>query len=72
LPAWLGWSAAVFAVLFAVTMFGLFSDDEEGGPLGIVFFIGLLAQFLCVIAASVVMIGRGRTSPHVSRRAIPA
>jgi hypothetical protein len=72
LPAWLGWSAAAFAVLFAVTQVGVFSDDEEGGPLGIVFFMGLLAQFLWVIAASVVMIGRGRTSPQVSRRAIPA
>jgi hypothetical protein len=52
----------VFAAFFAVTMLGLFSDDEEGGALGIAFFLGLLAQFLWVVAASVVMIGRARTA----------
>jgi hypothetical protein len=73
LPGWLGWSAAVFAAFFAVTMLGLFSDDEEGGALGIAFFLGLLAQFLWVVAASVVMIGRARTAaPQISKRAAPA
>jgi hypothetical protein len=73
LPGWLGWSAAVFAGLFAVTLLGLFSDDEEGGALGIAFFLALLAQFLWVVAASVVMIGRAHAAaPGLSNRAVPA
>ena len=73
LPSWLGWSAAVFAVFFTVTLLGVFSDDEEGGPLGIAFFIGLLAQFLWVVAASVAMIrSAGKASPRVAQRAVSA
>jgi hypothetical protein len=72
LPAWLGWSAGVFAALFAVTQFGLFSDDEEGGVLGIVFFLALLAQFLWIVAASIVMLGRARPETRVSRQAVAA
>jgi hypothetical protein len=72
LPSWLGWSAAVFAVLFAVTLLGVFSRDDEGGVLGIAFFLGLLAQFLWVVAASIVMITRARKAPRVADRAVPA
>jgi cytochrome bd-type quinol oxidase subunit 2 len=72
LPSWLGWSAAAFAVLFAVTLLGIFSRDDEGGPLGIAFFLGLLAQFLWILAAGVVMIRRTGPRPGGTQRAVPA
>jgi hypothetical protein len=72
LPGWLGWTAAAFAAIFAVSMLGLFSDDDEGGVLGIVFFMALLAQFLWIVAASIVMLGRGRRETRVSRQAVTA
>jgi hypothetical protein len=72
LPAWLGWSAAAFAAVFAVSMLGLFSDNDDGGVLGIVFFMALLAQFLWVVAASIVMLGRGRPERSVSREPVAA
>ena len=56
LPRWLGWVAAVLPVLFVVGLLGIFSDDDEGGPLGGVFFIGLLVNFLWILAASIVML----------------
>jgi hypothetical protein len=72
LPRWLGWSAAGFAAIFLVALLGVFSGDDEGGPLGIVFFLALLAQFLWVIAASVVMIGDARRSTQSVRRTVTA
>jgi hypothetical protein len=73
LPGWLGWSAAAFGVFFIVTQLGILSDSEEGGVLGIAFFLGLLAQFLWVLAASIVMIRTAGAAPaHVGQRAVPA
>jgi len=56
LPAWLGWIAAALAVVFPVAFLGVFSEDDEGGVLGVIFFIGLLVNFLWVLATSIVML----------------
>lgn len=72
LPRWLGWSAAGFAAVFVVALLGVFSRDDEGGPLGIVFFLALMLQFLWVLAASIVLMGATRTDPQRARHAVAA
>jgi hypothetical protein len=60
LPRWLGWAAAALAVLFVFALLGIFSEDDEGGVLGIVFFIGILLNFLWILATSIVMVRTSR------------
>jgi hypothetical protein len=72
LPRWLGWTAAGFAVIFLVSLLGILSADEDGGLLGLLFFLALLAQFLWLIAASIVMLGAGRPAPRSARQTVPA
>jgi hypothetical protein len=60
LPRWLGWVAALLAVVFVVGFLGVFSEDDEGGVLGVVFFIGFIVNVLWILAASIVML---RSSP---------
>jgi hypothetical protein len=64
LPRWLGWIAAALAVVFVVAFLGIFSEDDEGGVLGGIFFIGLLVNFLWILAASIAML---RTRPAGAR-----
>jgi hypothetical protein len=64
LPRWLGWVAAVLALLFVVGFLGIFSEDDEGGALGALFFIGLLVNFLWILATSIVML---RSRPVAAR-----
>jgi hypothetical protein len=61
LPRWLGWIAAALAVVFVVAFLGVFSRDDEGGVLGAIFFIGILVNFLWILAASILML---RASPR--------
>jgi hypothetical protein len=56
LPAWLGWAAAVFAVVFPIALLGLFSKADDGGVLGTVFFIALVLNFIWVLATSIIML----------------
>ena len=59
----LGRVAAVLAALVLVGLLGLFSaDEEEGGVLGIALTVGLLAHYLWILAAGVVL-----ARPAVSR-----
>jgi hypothetical protein len=58
LPRWLGWASLVIALVFLVALFGMFSEDDEGGPLGIVYFLDLLASLLWALATSIVMLRR--------------
>jgi hypothetical protein len=58
LPAWLGWVAAAIAVLNVVGLLGLFSDDDEGGALGVLVFIGFLLGLAWTLATSIVMLMR--------------
>jgi hypothetical protein len=60
LPAWLAWIAALLAVVFPIALLGLFSEDDEGGVLGGIFFIALLINFLWVLATSIAMLLGGR------------
>ena len=62
LPAPLYWLAAILAVLFTVALLGLFSEDDDGGVLGGIFFLGLLINFVWILATSIVML-RGPAVP---------
>jgi hypothetical protein len=64
LPRWLGWVAAVLAVTFVVGFLGVFSEDDDGGVLGGIFFIGILVNFLWILATSIVML---RSRPVAAR-----
>jgi hypothetical protein len=56
LPAWLGWSALVLGAGFLVSLLGVMSEDDEGGPLGLVFFVDLTVSILWVAATSVALL----------------
>jgi hypothetical protein len=59
LPRWLGWIAAAIAAVFIVCYLGVFSEEDEGGVLGGIFFIGILVNFLWILATSIVMLRTG-------------
>jgi hypothetical protein len=65
LPRLLGWVAAVLVVAFAVGWLGIFSEDDEGGALGALFFIALLVNFFWILAASIVMLRSGPAAARV-------
>jgi hypothetical protein len=56
LPRVLGWLAAVLAATFPIAFLGIFSESEDGGVLGAIFFIALLVNFLWILATSIVML----------------
>jgi hypothetical protein len=61
LPTWLGWWAAALALLFAIALLGIFSDDYEGPLFGVVLPLALLGHLLWVLTVSAVMLrGAGR------------
>jgi hypothetical protein len=62
LPRWLGWIAAALAVVFPVALLGIFSESDEGGVLGGIFFAAILVNFLWILATSIVML-RERSAP---------
>ena len=64
LPRWLGWVAAALAALFVIAFLGIFSEDEDGGVLGGIFFVGILVNFLWILATSIVML---RSGPEAER-----
>jgi hypothetical protein len=68
LPRAFGWIAAVLAVVFPITFLGVFSEAEEGGVLGGIFFVALLVNFLWILATSIVLI-RGRPVTQGARAA---
>jgi hypothetical protein len=57
-PRWLGWASLVIAIVFLVSLFGMFSEDDEGGVLGIIYFLDLLASLLWALATSILMLRR--------------
>jgi hypothetical protein len=61
LPRWLGWIAAGLATLFVVTFLGIFSEADDGGVLGAIFFVGILINFVWILATSIAML---RESPR--------
>jgi hypothetical protein len=68
LPPWLGWIAAALAAVFVIAFLGIFSRDDEGGVLGGIFFIGILVNFLWILATSIVML---QSSPEGERIGAP-
>jgi hypothetical protein len=58
LPAWLGWLAALTAVLMIVSLTGVFASatDIDGGFVGIVGFAGFILLVVWLLAASIVML----------------
>jgi len=58
LPRWLGWASVLIALVLLIALFGMFSEDDEGGPLGIVYFLDLLASLLWALATSILMLRR--------------
>ena len=53
LAPWVGWSAGLLGVAMLVGSLGVLSADEEGGPLGYVFFVTLMLSVLWVVPASI-------------------
>jgi len=56
LPRWLAWIAAALTAVFVIGFFGIFSEGDDGGVLGWIFFIGILVNFLWILATSIVML----------------
>jgi hypothetical protein len=56
LPRWLGWIAALLVLVFIVGFFGIFSEGDQGGALGAIFFLGLVVNFLWILAVSILML----------------
>jgi hypothetical protein len=67
LPAWLGWSAVALGAGYLVGALGLLSTDDDGGPLGIVYFLDLLLTMLWIVGASVALL-RPHPRASVARR----
>jgi hypothetical protein len=59
LPRWLGWIAGLLVIVFMIGFLGIFSESDQGGALGTVFFIGLGVNFLWILAASIAMLRAG-------------
>jgi hypothetical protein len=56
LPRSLSRVAAGLATLLVVGLLGIFSEADDGGVLGVVFFVGVLVNFLWILATSIVML----------------
>jgi hypothetical protein len=70
LPRVLSWLAALLAVTFPVAYLGIFSESEDGGVLGAIFFIALLVNFLWILATSIAML-RGSPTAEPERLGPP-
>lgn len=56
LPGWLGWASGAIGVVFLISLLGMFSENDEGGVLGVVYFFDLLASLLWGLATSIIML----------------
>jgi uncharacterized protein DUF4386 len=66
LPAWLGWLAALTAVLLLVSLAGVFEDPTDEGVVSIAGFIGFVLLLVWLLATSVVLLLRAGRSPEVT------
>jgi Domain of unknown function (DUF4386) len=62
LPRWLGWTAAALAALLVVGLLGVFSANEDDGPLVPILVLGRIGALVWILAASVVLIRRSPRS----------
>jgi hypothetical protein len=67
LPAWLGWLAAVTALLLVLSIGAVFDDSEEG-VLGFAGFGGFLLFLIWVLATSIVLLMRAGRDPSPTPR----
>jgi hypothetical protein len=67
-PAWLGWLAAVTAVLLVVSLTGVFegAGDEDEGFVGIVGFAGFILLLVWFLAASILLLMRAGREPEMA------
>jgi hypothetical protein len=66
LPRWLGWLAAVTALLLLISLAGIVQNTPEEGVLGIVGFAGFLLFLVWVLATSIVLLLRPGRQPAAS------
>jgi hypothetical protein len=52
----------LLGAVFLVSLLAVLSADDEGGPLGAVFFITLMVSMLWVLAASIALLREPRTA----------
>lgn len=58
LPHWLGWFAALVALLLILSLGGVFEEDLEDGVVAVFGFAGFVLMLLWVLVASVVLLMR--------------
>jgi hypothetical protein len=71
LPGSLGWSAAALAAVFPLALLGVFSENDEGGVLGAIFFIAILVNFVWILAASALMLREARPESTAGPPSVP-
>ena len=71
LPRALGWIAVGLALLFPICFFGIFSESDDGGVLGGIFFLGIVINFFWIRATSIVMLTSSSTSTPPGQAAAP-
>jgi hypothetical protein len=54
-PRWLSWAAIVLAAAFTLGAGSVAGDEVDGGPLGLVLFVGYLGLSVWIVAVSVVL-----------------
>jgi hypothetical protein len=64
LPVWLGWLAALTAVLLLVSLAGVFEDPTDEGVLSFAGFIGFVLLLVWLLATSVVLLLRAGRDPE--------
>lgn len=69
LPRWLGWFALLLAGLFGVGAAGVTGNEVDGGPLGLLLFLGYVGYLVWTMSASVVL---WRGSRKTSAAAAPS
>jgi hypothetical protein len=70
LPQWLGWLAALIALLLLVSLGGVFQTDPRGGVIEIAGFGGFLLFLVWVLATSIVLLLRRGAEPVAGARQV--
>jgi hypothetical protein len=64
-PVWLGWLAALIAVLFLVSIAAVFDmSEDENSFLGIIGFAGFVLTLVWILAASILLVMRAGRTPE--------
>jgi MFS family permease len=71
LHEWLCWVALVLATVFPLSALAVFSEDEEGGVLGGIFFFAVIVNFLWILVVSALLV-RQPPGPGIVQPPTPA